>query len=356
MNMMIVNHLNEDDWRRFVYSSPDGNIYHTPEMFEIFSRTRGYQPELWAALDEQSEILALMLPVHVTLRNGLLRSLTTRSIVYGGTLAVPGITGQNALATLLAVYKKSSGRRPVFTEIRNVSDSTGLQATLNTAGFTYEDHLNYLIRLVPEPDEVFNRIGHRTQKNIRRGLKKALVEIKEVQDPEDLHDGYDLLRRTYQHARVPLADQSLFQSAFELLTPKGMFMATLAKVEGSPAAASFELLYKDTLTGWYGGMDRAFSAYVPNELLMWYILKSGCEKGYRMYDFGGAGKPDEEYGVRDFKAKFGGDLVNFGRNTWVPHPALLSLSRLGYKVYRSVLSVGNNKGRKTQDDPPSVTG
>jgi len=32
----------------------------------------------------------------------------------------------------------------------------------------------------------------------------------------------------------------------------------------------------------------------------------------------GAGKPSEKYGVRDFKAKFGGNLVNFGRNTWIP--------------------------------------
>ena len=56
-----------------------------------------------------------------------------------------------------------------------------------------------------------------------------------------------------------------------------------------------------------------------------------------VYDFGGAGKPDEEYGVRDFKAKFGGNLVNFGRNVFVHNPMLLKLSRHGYEVYRRFL-------------------
>jgi len=33
----------------------------------------------------------------------------------------------------------------------------------------------------------------------------------------------------------------------------------------------------------------------------------GVGNGYRLYDFG-TGRPDVEYGVRDFKAKFGGEL------------------------------------------------
>jgi lipid II:glycine glycyltransferase (peptidoglycan interpeptide bridge formation enzyme) len=84
-------------------------------------------------------------------------------------------------------------------------------------------------------------------------------------------------------------------------------------------------------------MDREYGRYVPNELLAWYILRWGAENGYQVYDFGGAGKPDEEYGVRDFKAKFGGQLVNFGRNTCVHAPLALAVSRIGYRVYRKMV-------------------
>jgi len=67
---------------------------------------------------------------------------------------------------------------------------------------------------------------------------------------------------------------------------------------------------------------------------MWHVLKWGAENGYKVYDFGGAGKPSEKYGVRDFKSKFGGDLVCFGRNTCVHAPALMRLSQVGYSIYR----------------------
>ena len=72
-------------------------------------------------------------------------------------------------------------------------------------------------------------------------------------------------------------------------------------------------------------------------MLTWGILEWGAKNGYSLYDFGGAGKPDEKYGVRDFKAKFGGELVNFGRNICVHSPRLLKISKLGYQLLRRFL-------------------
>jgi lipid II:glycine glycyltransferase (peptidoglycan interpeptide bridge formation enzyme) len=86
--------------------------------------------------------------------------------------------------------------------------------------------------------------------------------------------------------------------------------------------------------GWYGGLNRAFSSYSPNEIMMWHILEWGAKNGYRCYDFGGAGKPDVEYGVRDFKAKFGGTQVSFGRNVYVHKPFLMGIAELGYNFVR----------------------
>jgi hypothetical protein len=52
-----------------------------------------------------------------------------------------------------------------------------------------------------------------------------------------------------------------------------------------------------------------------------------------VYDFGGADKPNEKYGVRDFKAKFRGNLVCYGRNTCVHTPLVLHLSKIGCRLY-----------------------
>ncbi len=327
--------LDKAVWRRFVDEHPAGNIFHTPEMFEVFARTAGHRPTLWAAVDGE-QVLALLPAVQVTLAGGPWRFLTTRAIAYGGLLCAPDDRGRDALARLLDAYVAGVGGVPLFTELRHLADVRTIQPLLAERGFAYEEHLNYLIALDRPVDEVMQAIGRRTRKNIRRGLRKGIVAIEEVWDREGVAACYELLRQTYRAARVPLADRSLFEAAFDVLHPRGMVRFTLARVEGVPVAASVELLYKDVIYGWYGGVDRAYSAYVPNELLMWRILEWGVEHGYRVYDFGGAGRPDEEYGVRDFKAKFGGDLVCYGRNVYVHAPVRLSLSKAGYAAYRAL--------------------
>jgi predicted N-acyltransferase len=213
------------------------------------------------------------------------------------------------------------------------------QSIFSQHGFTYEDHLNYLIDLDRSPEAIFQSVAGRTRKYLKRGLNRQSVVIKEVRDKSQLPLCYDLLKRTYRAARVPLADPSLFEAAFDVLYPLGMVRFSLATVKGHPAAVSIDLLYKDIVYGWYGGMDREFGAYRPGELVTWDVLKWAAESGFKVFDFGGAGKPDEGYGVRDFKAKFGGRLVCYGRNTFVHAPHLLSLSRMGYGLIRSLLGM-----------------
>jgi serine/alanine adding enzyme len=279
-----------------------------------------------------------MVPVHISLRGGILRFLTTRTVVFGSVLTIPGVDGDLALQLLLQEYIYRSAKRSLFTELRNVSDLEEKQPLLLKLGFSYEKHLNYLINLKTSPDQIFQEIGARTRKNIRRGLNKGDVLIREATEPEQLSACYDLLRQTYQLARVPLADRSLFTSAFELLYPQKMIRFTLAYVGDVPVAVSIDLLYKDVIYGWYGGMDRSYSRYVPNEILMWSLLKWGSENGFSTYDFGGAGNPDEEYGVRNFKAKFGGKLVCYGRNTYVNVPPILWASKQGYQILRHIFN------------------
>jgi serine/alanine adding enzyme len=333
----VVRQLNDEDWRQFVDQHPQGNIFHTPEMFQVFARATGFHPTLWAAVRGDAQIEALFLPVQVTL-NELLRPLTTRAIAYGSVLSAPSDEGHRALALLLKSYVRENRRRCLFTELRNVSSLENEQGVLQEQGFAYEDHLNYLIDLGRPAEEIFLGIGARTRKNIRHALNRGKVAVVEATKPDQIDTCYNLLSQTYRAARVPLADRSIFDAAFALLHPKGMIRFTLAYVEDAPAAVSIDLLYKDVIYGWYGGMDRTYSRFVPNELLMWHLLKWGSENGFSLYDFGGAGKPDEEYGVRDFKAKFGGRLVCFGRNTHVHLPGVLWLSKQGYQVMRHLFN------------------
>ncbi|MCP4538172.1 MAG: GNAT family N-acetyltransferase [Chloroflexi bacterium] len=335
--MEIVRQLSEHLWQQFVDQHPQGNLFHTPEMFQVFRRAEGHRPDFWAAI-EGGRTLALLLPVQVTLKGGLLRYLTTRAVTYGSVLYDPSPLGREALATLLRTYVRKVSRGVLFTEFRNLSDLSTVQPTLNECSFAYEDHLNYLIDVARPSDEILQSFSKRTRKQIRRGLRRGEVTIEEITTREQVSLCYDLLCQTYAAAQVPLADRSLFESAFDVLHPKGMIRFVLARVGDSYVGSSIELLYKDNVYGWYGSVDREYSRYNPGELLMWHILQWSAQNGYRVYDFGGAGKPDEEYGVRDFKAKFGGELVCYGRNIYTHTQMRLKLSKLGYTIYRSLFT------------------
>jgi hypothetical protein len=73
------------------------------------------------------------------------------------------------------------------------------------------------------------------------------------------------------------------------------------------------------------------------------VTSMGKEHKFRLFDFGGAGKPCEKYGVREFKAKFGGELVSFGRYIFVHSPFLFGLCKVGYGIWQFVTPRGNNK-------------
>jgi CelD/BcsL family acetyltransferase involved in cellulose biosynthesis len=334
MSIRIRNDLPEPVWRGFVDRHPAGNVFHTPEMFQVFARAAGHEPRLWAAVDGDGAPLALLPVVQITQMGGPLRPLTTRAVAYGSVLCDSGPAGTDALEALLQAHDREAGRQALFTELRNLSDLEPLQGTLEERGYRYEPHLNYLVDLARAPEAVLQSFSRRTRKQIRRALRQGHVTVRDAADRKEVRLCYRLLQKSYAAARVPLADRSLFDAAFDVLNPVGMVRFLLAWVGDACVAASVELLHRDTVYGWYGGVDRAYGSYVPNEVLMWHILRWGAENGYRRYDFGGAGKPDEDYGVRDFKAKFGGELVCYGRNTCVHAPLRLAASRAGYQMWR----------------------
>lgn len=334
-DMIVVRNLPEDEWRHFVEENPAGNVFHTPEMFQVFSRTKGHRPELWAATKNR-RILALLLPVKITLMNGLLRHFTTRSVVYGSVLCVPNREGKEALSRLLQSYMHEVDGRPLFTELRNLSNLEAIQPILREQGFVYEDHLNYLINLKKPTEEILRNISKSGRRAIRKSMQSG-VTPEEVQDHSLIPIYYDLLRQTYARAKVPLADISLFEAVFSILVPKGMAKMFLARVDDRFVAASMEVPYKDVIFSWFSGYDQTFRKVYTNDRLVWHILEWGANNGYSWFDFGGAGRPGETYGPRDFKAKFGGKLVNFGRNTCMHSPLTFALSRMAYQLYRKTM-------------------
>ena len=103
------------------------------------------------------------------------------------------------------------------------------------------------------------------------------------------------------------------------------------------------LTFKQRVYLWYGGLTRATEGS-PCSLLRWHELCWARENGYDVYDSGGAGWPDVPYGVREFKRKFGGELVQFGRYRKVLSPWMLALAERAYSLRRKTFRKHGERG------------
>lgn len=336
-SIQIVDSLPYDQWMKFVNDHPDGNIFHTPFMMEVFKKTSKHQPTFFAAIDERDrEILSLVLSVQIGVPGAPISRLTSRSIIYGGVLCAGSVDGRNSLAPLMNSYNASVKERVLFTEIRNASPPQQSREELEICGYKYEDYLNYLIDLRRPLDEIFQAFSSSCRRNIRKSERNGVL-IEEIASKEELPVFYGLLKKTYSRATTPLADFSLFASAFDKLHSRNMVKFFLAKLGDQYIAGRVILLFKGKIFDWYAGSDHDHLNVYPNEMLVHHILKWGGQNGIHTFDFGGAGRPDERYGVRDFKERFGGQVVNYGRYTNVYSPGLYNVSNIGYRLYRKFL-------------------
>jgi len=323
-----------DQWDEFIRNHPHGNIFQTSEMAEVYKRTKNYELIRLAAIDRSTkEILGILQGVVIKEVGSFLGSFSARSIIHGGPLLTDGAEGTKALRKLVQCYDKIVHNKVLYTQTRNLWDTSEISSTLNDLGYRYEDHLNFLINLNRSEKEIWRDIHKSRRKGINRAAKKGIV-IEELKEKGLISTVYKILKETYNNARIPLADISLFKSAFEILVPKNMAKFYVAKHEDKIVAVRIILSYRGTIYDWYAGSLSDYLSFYVNEALVWHILKEGANNGYRVFDFGGAGKPNEEYGVREFKRRFGGKLVNFGRYTRVYQPLKLSTAKALFKAYR----------------------
>lgn len=323
-------------WGEFVYNHPQGNIFQTPEMAEVYRKTKNHLPVSLAVIDTRSdEILAIISAVILTESN-LTSYLSSRSIVQGGPLYVQNEKGLAAVSLLIERYNKLVGKKALYSEIRPVYDMCELNNVLNTSGYSFEEHLNFLISLNISNKEICQQIHKSMRKNIGKAHKCG-VTVEDLTERKQIAIYYGFLKEVYHNAKVPLADISLFESIYDTLVPNGMAKFSLAKHENTYIGGRLSLLYKDRIYADSVGVPKRHRHLYPNALLNYNIMAYGSENGYSIFDFGGAGKPNKDYGAREFKRQFGGDLVNYGRYKKVHSICLMKFAEIGYSLYRNLL-------------------
>jgi lipid II:glycine glycyltransferase (peptidoglycan interpeptide bridge formation enzyme) len=324
--------IDQKKWEDFVFNHPRGNIFHTPEMINVYEKTKNYYPVVLFAIQDQ-EIVGVISGVIQKEYKGLLGYLTSRCIVLGGPLVKND--NQSIIDGLLKSLVNRVNKKSIYVQFRNLFDMKQHSQIFINQGFHYEQHLDILIDLKKSFDILKTKIHKSRRRNYSKSLNKGVV-IKNLISITDIQEGYKLMQKNYKRIKLPFPDYSLFKSLAEILIPKGFCLSYGIYFNSELIGFRIALTYKNSIYDYYAGSSSEHSNKYPNDVLVLELLKYGCDGGYTFFDFGGAGKPDEAYGVRDHKLKFGGELVEYGRFVKINNKIIYNLGLMSFRAWRFI--------------------
>ncbi len=153
---------------------------------------------------------------------------------------------------------------------------------------------------------------------------------------EEVKQFYDILHNLYKNrVKKPLPTWSFFESFFEM-TQKNPETGTILLVIHNDKIIGGILCPISpgkTIYEWYVcGLDEEYKELSPSTLATWAAMDYGLKNNIPQFDFMGVGLPNKPYGVREFKRRFGGELVNYGRFSRVNNKMLYFIAEVGYNL------------------------
>jgi lipid II:glycine glycyltransferase (peptidoglycan interpeptide bridge formation enzyme) len=296
-------------------------------MFEVYKNTKHWEPLFLAAMDNGENVLGVLFCVLQKEFGGLLGRFTTRAIIWGGPLVNPVEQRTEAVNYLLKAVDKVLKDKSIYIQFRNLYDLSDSKDCFKNNGYLFEDHLDFICDLTIGEESLWKKLFPSRRNKIRKAEKEGL-KIQLINNISEFEDSYYILKKIYSRIKLPLADKTLFDSAYRILSPKELLKVFLAKYNNKAIGALYLLTYGGKSYVWYAGSLSAYLNKHPNDILYWEAMKWSCRNNYKTFDFGGAGSPDKKYGVREFKRQFGADLVNYGRYRKVYKPRLFKLIKI----------------------------
>lgn len=324
--------IDQDQWERFVFDHPQGNVFQTPQLYAAYCNTKNYYP-IVVACYEANSLVGILLAVIQKEYKGILGELSARSILWGGPLIRDNDI--NILEGVMNEYSRIVKHMVIYTQIKNIFSMDWAKIDLKQAGYNYEEHLNILVDLNKSENELWKEVHSKRRNEIRRATKEG-TSFSELSDCDALNKSWPVLKDVYQRAKMPLPDISLFQNILAAEGGRSLLKVFAAMNSGQCIGVLLALCWRERVINWYAGAFQKDLSKYPNDLLPWEVILWAKRNGYKTFDFGGAGKPEVPYGVRDFKMKFGGELVNLGRFQKTHKPFTMSVAKLGFRFWQLI--------------------
>ena len=359
--MIVSANKVREGWQLLVEQSPYATFFQTEKAYDFY-RSQSYLDTFALAVVENNQVTGVAVG-YIQSERGIKSYFSKRAIIMGGLLLDTGISNE-ALSELLQAIKMRTSKA-IYVEIRNHHDYGAYAPVFAQNGFDYQPHLNVKITCDTWQDAL-NRMDtnrRRVLKNLDECCNCSIVESQDLKvhrfcdlasakrtvaspnhritespyycyatTKEQVRQYYALLRQHYKtKVRKPLFPYAFFESLVTSQTGKLLLLYTADKLIGG--MVQVELPGKVVYDYYACALDEAYKELSPSVLLYGITMQQAINDGVKVFDTMGAGKPDVPYGVRDFKLRFGGTLVQEGRFLLLHRPLLYKMGAWAVKFF-----------------------
>ena len=220
------------------------------------------------------------------------------------------ITDEEAVEAFKLIHEKIvkyCRKRALYVEYRHFSDN-------NIYGLNFNSQLPWwnIYREFVKGEDVADKMKRDKRRQLKQSFE-AGVEVVLEPTREQIVEWYGLLQRLYRRIHRPLPSVDLFLR----LNESGIGRVFVVTYRGRVISGSAILFHSSLLTSnsslfydWYrASIEERIEGVFPSVVSTWQSLQLVADMGGGRFDFMGAGPRNREYGVRDFKLKFGGELT-----------------------------------------------
>jgi FemAB-related protein (PEP-CTERM system-associated) len=304
--MLLIKSYSEryrQQWDGFVMNSETASLFHLTGWKDAVGRVFDHKPHYLMAVNDEKIC-------------GILPLFEMKSRFFGHALvSVPfgvegGISADDEdsylllkssaenLANLIGVHYLELRQPNIHTAGNDNSNA------LNNSGWISKDlYVSFRRPIFATVDENFNAIPRKQRRMIRQGEKYGLRS--RTAGSEDLEKFYHIYAGNVRDLGSPVYPLSFFKTLMETFSDS--FILSVWK-DDRMVAGVLNFVFKDVLMPYYGGSRRDCFQYAVNDFMYWELMKYGCEKGCKVFDFG---RSKKDTGPYHFKRHWGFEPQGF---------------------------------------------
>ena len=292
------------------------NVFQTVEWMRLFEHEKGTKVVLFALYSDSSLLLVQPLTITRYYRH-LPGKFASYAVAWREPWRAADIADEEAIEAfrlMTAEIEKYCRKRALYIEYRHFSENNIYASTLNSQLSTFNFQLPWYN--IYREFEAGEDVAEQMKRDKRRQLKQSFeagVEVVLEPTREQIVEWYGLLKRLYRRIHRPLPSVDVFLR----LNKSGIGRVFVVIYRGRVISGNAMLFHSSSLTpnsplfyDWYrASVDERIEGVFPSVVSTWQALQLVADMGGGRFDFMGAGPRNKEYGVRQFKLEFGGNLT-----------------------------------------------